>query len=855
MKTFPWVVIKFGGTSVRDCFSWQTITSIVKQTVENEERPIVVCSALPGISDLLEKLAEVTPVGEYQTVLDDIISRYQHFAKDAGCDFEKILGQDVSDLKRICEGIALTGEMSATLKARLCAFGELMLTKLGAAYLTQRGVDCTWLDAREVLQSVPDALSTHENNTLNARCDDRPDEVIQKMLADYPGVLITQGFIAKHPNGQTVLLGRGGSDSSAAYFAAKCHAKRCEIWTDVPGIYTTNPSLVPEARLLKSLSYEEALEIAAAGAKVLHPKCIGPLMRNDIPCHIRCTHAPERESTLITSEVPFFEPHVKAIAKRSNITLVVMETSMMWQQVGFLADIFQCFKQHGVSIDLVSTSEKNVTVSIDPSVMITKALLNELLQSLSRYCRAHIVDNAASISLVGRNIRAILHKLTSIFESFSDHKMYMLTQAANDLNLTVVIEDQHADKIVKKMHALLFETHNQQVFLGESWSARQQTPVESLDMWWVKKKEAVLALMQQYDALYLYDKQTIEQQLKSLKSLSMIDQVFYAMKANSHEDILKTVDAAGVNFECVSLGEVERVLAINPNIAKSRILFTPNFAPLKEYQHALEQGYHVTLDNTQPIMDNPEVFSGKRLLLRIDPGVGRGHHQYVITGGAQSKFGITLDELESLKPVLSQHNIKVIGLHAHSGSGILTSDNWCDVANCLITAAKDFPEVKVINLGGGLGIPERFGQSPLDMHAVNDSLQAIKQANPQFQFWMEPGRYVVAQSGILLAKVTQLKQKQQIHYVGISTGMNSLIRPALYGSHHEIVNLSKLENPRTFTANIVGPICESGDTLGYDRLLPETEVNDVILIANAGAYGFAMSSNYNTRAPAVEMMW
>jgi diaminopimelate decarboxylase/aspartate kinase len=195
----------------------------------------------------------------------------------------------------------------------------------------------------------------------------------------------------------------------------------------------------------------------------------------------------------------------------------------------------------------------------------------------------------------------------------------------------------------------------------------------------------------------------------------------------------------------------------------------------------------------------------------------------------------------------------VVGLHAHSGSGILTPELWQETAIMLASLAEQFPEVKSINLGGGLGIVDKPGQQPLDFAHLDTALLAIKNNHPQLQFWLEPGRYLVAESGVIVAKVTQCKEKGKVRFVGIETGMNSLIRPSLYGAYHEIVNLTHLYTEKTAFAHVVGPICESGDTLGYDRLLPNTQEGDILLIANTGAYGYCMSSNYNLRPPAAEI--
>ncbi len=165
-----------------------------------------------------------------------------------------------------------------------------------------------------------------------------------------------------------------------------------------------------------------------------------------------------------------------------------------------------------------------------------------------------------------------------------------------------------------------------------------------------------------------------------------------------------------------------------------------------------------------------------------------------------------------------------------------------------------FPEVRSINLGGGLGIVEKPGQHPIDFAALDAQLMAVKSQYPGLAIWLEPGRFFVAESGVILAKVTQCKEKGKVKFIGIETGMNSLIRPSLYGAYHEIINLTRLHEEKAGFAHIVGPICESGDTLGYDRLLPVTREGDVILIANTGAYGHCMSSHYNLRPPAQEIV-
>ena len=211
-------------------------------------------------------------------------------------------------------------------------------------------------------------------------------------------------------------------------------------------------------------------------------------------------------------------------------------------------------------------------------------------------------------------------------------------------------------------------------------------------------------------------------------------------------------------------------------------------------------------------------------------------------------------ELDEARGLVEAAGASVVGLHAHTGSGILQADNWQYVARQLLDALAVFPAVAFLDLGGGLGIPEKPGKVPLDMQAVSDSLDAIKADFPTLELWLEPGRYVVANAGALLTTVTQTKGKGQVRYVGVSTGMNSLIRPALYGAYHEIANLSRVDEAPSEVVSVVGPICETGDRLGVDRLLPPTVEGDVLLIANAGAYGYVMGSDYNLRGIAAEFV-
>ena len=265
------------------------------------------------------------------------------------------------------------------------AMGELLATTLGAAFLNAQGISTAWADARQVLRADARPARHCKSSFLSATCDFAPDAELQARWRALDQVVITQGFIAANAAGESVLLGRGGSDTSGAYFAAKLSAARLEIWTDVPGMFSANPRAVPTARLLRALHYDEAQEIASNGAKVLHPRCVLPVRQYKIPLHVYATQAPGLEGTIVSANVADSAAQVKAIAIKKGITLVSMESPGMWHQVGFLADAFQIFKQEGLSVDLVSTSETNVTVSLDPTAnTLDAAALDRLTAALGR---------------------------------------------------------------------------------------------------------------------------------------------------------------------------------------------------------------------------------------------------------------------------------------------------------------------------------------------------------------------------------------------------------------------------------------------------------------------------------------
>lgn len=856
----PFVVLKFGGTSVATAERWRTILDQVQARISEQLRPVVVCSAMSGVTDLLETLVREAVEGRHAPVLAALRERHLELAGALGVDGAGLLAEDMAELDRLALAASLLREASPRLRARIVAFGEILSTRLGAAYLQKQGVAAEWLDARACLVASDDDSRPESSRVLSATVsDDTNPQLVARLSAGPSEAFVTQGFIAGDRSGGVVLLGRGGSDTSAAYFAASLSAARCEIWTDVPGIFTADPRLVPSALLVRATGYAEAQEIATMGAKVLHPRCIGPCRRHRIPLHIRWIDRPDFAGTVIEHSDSPGQSQVKAISHKRGVVLVSMETPGMWQQVGFLADIFACFKQRGMSIDLVSTSEMNVTVSLDASANpLDVATLDGLLTDLSRHCRATVVAHCAAVSLLGRHIRATLHRLGPVLTLFEEHRIHMVSQAASDLNLTFVVDEDQAERLVRSLHALLFERGRVgEPTFGPSWSELFEDEPSSFRTpavlpWWRRRRSELLALAAQRSPVYVLDDETLCESIAALRALRSVDRVCYAIKANAHPAVLRAVAEAGLGLECVSPGEIAAVRSAAADLPAERILFTPNFAPREEYAEALSLGVRVTVDNLYVLEQWGELFAGREILLRLDPGTGRGHHEHVQTAGRRSKFGIAASEIEVASRLAAAVGVHVIGLHAHAGSGVLDATAWTSTAIFLAQAAEAFPEVTLLDVGGGMGVPERPGQGALRLDALDEALMSIRQAHPRYQLWIEPGRFVVAQAGVLLARVTQVKHKNGVTFVGVDAGMNSLIRPALYGSYHEIVNLSRLDERATVDAHVVGPICESGDVIGHSRRLPRCSERDVLLIGTAGAYGSSMSSRYNLREPAGE---
>lgn len=855
----PWVVLKFGGVSVAAAAGWETVATLVRRRREQGLRPVVVHSALAGVTDELEALIELARRDRHAGAERALGERHAELARELGIsDPDACLAPELDNLTQLLRGIALTGEAGYRARVKVLALGERLAGRLGAEALARQGLTVAPVNPATLLRAVrPDGASEREA-LLHAACAYGRDSEAAALLDGLPGVPLTQGCIARNADGEEALLGRGGSDVSAAALASLIGARRLEIWTDVPGVFSADPKAISGARLLRRLSYAEAQEIATSGGSVLHPLTIPPLRDSRIPLTVRSSLRPELPGTRIGAAEEAGNAQVKAVMLRGGVPLVSLETLGMWRRVGFLQRVFSCFGSLGLSVDLVSTSESNVTVTLDTDPEgLSVALMARLRAELGRLGEVRVTANTSVVTLVGRRIRAALHEVGPALEAFREQPIHLLSQAASDLNISFVVEPDQARRLAQRLHGRLIAPEPGDKLFGPAWEelTRPEPAVTggAEAPWWIARRAQLLRLAEERGAAYAYSLGKVAGQAARLKRLGSIDRVYYAVKANTHPGVLERVRASGLEFECVSPGELGLLGELFPEHDPGRILFTPNFAPRAEYRDALRAGVQVTVDNLGVLAEWPELFAGRDIFLRLDPGLGRGLHRHVRTAGVHSKFGVPLFEAQRAAQVAAAAGARVTGLHAHMGSGVMDPGAWAPIAETLLECLAHFPEARVLNLGGGLGVPQQGGDQGLDLEALDASLgQCRAEAPRELEFWLEPGRYVVAEAGVLLARVTQVKGKSGARYVGVETGMNSLIRPALYGSYHEVHNLTRLEKPATRLANVVGPVCESGDVLARDRMLPECREGDVLLFANAGAYGHVMASNYNLREPAAE---
>ena len=358
--------------------------------------------------------------------------------------------------------------------------------------------------------------------------------------------------------------------------------------------------------------------------------------------------------------------------------------------------------------------------------------------------------------------------------------------------------------------------------------------------------------------LYVYHAEKIKSQYEKLSNAFQGADVlfFYACKALTNINILRYIRELGANIDCSSINEVR--LAKHAGFTPEQILYTSNGIAFSEIEQAKEEGVHINIDS----LSNLEKFGKKfghsyPVGIRLRPNIMAGGNIKISTGHDKSKFGIPVEHIEQLLQLVEKHNLFIRDLHIHTGSDIYDVDVFVKGIEVLFELIPKFRELESIDLGGGFKVPYREGDPETD---INELAKKVKEAfanhpNPggrPLQIWFEPGKYLVSEAGSLLTTVNVIKESNGTTFAGLDTGFNHLIRPMFYDAYHRIRNISNPEGPvKNYT--VVGNICET-DTFAWDRPLPEVREGDILVFSNAGAYGFEMSSNYNSRFRPAEIM-
>lgn len=364
--------------------------------------------------------------------------------------------------------------------------------------------------------------------------------------------------------------------------------------------------------------------------------------------------------------------------------------------------------------------------------------------------------------------------------------------------------------------------------------------------------------------LYVYDEQTFRDRCREMKQL--IDfpgfTANYSIKANSNLTLLRIAHEEGLFADAMSPGEI--YLLLKAGYEPERIFFIPNNVDEEEMRYAVEHRVMVSVDSLSQLSLLGRIAPGSEVAIRLNPGIGAGHHKKVVTAGKKTKFGIPEEQIPEAVRIAESFRLRIAGINQHIGSLFMTPDSYVAAVQHFLDLASTFPHLRLIDFGGGFGIPYRkmSGETRLDLTDLGKQVSAIVRQFAdrypnQVTFKTEPGRYIVAESGALIGRVLTRKSQGGIEYIGTDLGFNVLMRPILYDSHHDIElfrNGQSLFGQPESPFTVVGNICESGDILAHDRLLPDAHEGDILVIHDAGAYGYAMSSNYNNRLRPAEVM-
>lgn len=446
--------MKFGGTSVANCEAITRTIGIIESKLE--KKPVVVVSALSGITDLLYAICDAASKRDKDATADLLAQlRTRHHNL---CD--ELLGASVevenakAKVNAICDELETTvgavctlGELSERSRAVIISAGECLSSSVICYAMNAKGIKTNLMNAREMIITNSEYLKAEP---IVAEIEARVPAIVNKAFEGVDAV-ITQGFISATASGEPTVLGRGGSDYTASLIGMAVEAERIEIWTDVDGVKTADPRSVRSTLTLDRLSFEEAAEMAHFGAKVLHPLTIEPAVKKNIPLYVLNSHNPEGKGTAILHS-DMIEDGVKSVSFKENILIINIFSTKMIDVSGFVAKVFGIFSEKNVSVDLISTSEANISVTVDAS----QKNINEVVEALSAFATVELDYDKAQVSIIGKNIGGNSCMLKEIFTPLEEHTVYMVSQGASYINVSLVVDKTALKQVVQSVHDLLF---------------------------------------------------------------------------------------------------------------------------------------------------------------------------------------------------------------------------------------------------------------------------------------------------------------------------------------------------------------------------------------------------------------
>src|SRR6266853_5090207 len=444
------IVMKFGGTSVESALALERVTGIVKSRLER--KPVVVVSAMGKTTNRLLKIANLAVTSQRDEALRELVSLRDYHLRESG--MERTVEEHFQELTELVKGLAVLGELTPRSIDAISSFGERLSSLIVTNYFKRHGLNASHVDSRKVI--VTDGRHTQATPLF--------EQTYAKLAAVIPPltehhVVVMGGFIAATEDGVATTLGRGGSDFTASIVGAGIGAEEIQIWTDVDGMLTADPTICPDAHRVKMISFTEAAELAYFGAKVLHPATVLPAIERNIPVLILNSRRPQVEGTRIVSESVPCKNTVKSIACKRKITLVNIHSTRMLMAHGFLKRIFDVFEHLETPVDMVATSEVSVSLTID-----NPQRLAEVCTELRQFSEVSIEEGQAIVCLVGDNIRHTPGVAARVFRALESVNIRMISQGASLLNLSCVVAEADLKRAVQSLHREFFAQLDPAVF-------------------------------------------------------------------------------------------------------------------------------------------------------------------------------------------------------------------------------------------------------------------------------------------------------------------------------------------------------------------------------------------------------